>query len=84
MLNDLEEIAKAVQVHEATIQSFIGEKSAMKRQLIEEENDLEKLRLELKDKFNLGLEDLSALVKELEEKIKIGYQNLDDKVQQLE
>ena len=87
MTNDtinIEEIYNKVQAHEATIQSFLGEKSAMKRQLIDEENDLNKLRTELKEKFDLNLEDLSDKVNELRDTIKTEYEKLDEKVKQLE
>jgi len=81
---ELEEIAKKVQSHEATIQSFLGEKSAMRRQLIEEEKELNKLRDELLEKFNLDIDDLSQTVEDLEIQIQKEYQELDEKVKQLE
>ena len=56
----------------------------MKRQLIDEENDLNKLRTELKEKFDLNLEDLSDKVNELRDTIKTEYEKLDEKVKQLE
>ena len=81
---NLDDILKQVQAHEAKIQSSLGEKSAMKRQLIEEENELSQLRSELKDKFGFDLEDLESIVNEMAQQIEEEYLNLDEKVKKLE
>jgi len=81
---NLDEILKQVQEYEAKIQSSLGEKSAMKRQLVEEESELEQLRVEVKEKFGFDLEDLDDVVSTMADTIKEEYDKLDEKVKQLE
>jgi chromosome segregation ATPase len=83
-MKNLDEIYAQVQINEARIQSAAGEKTALTRQLEQEEQTLGALQADCQKRFGCSLEELADKITEIETEIQEAYEKLEENVKKLE
>lgn len=83
-MSDFDEMYKKVQAYEAKINTAAGEKTALLRQIEQNNESLKQLEQQCQDKFKCSLEELESKKSELQTEAEKLFKELEENIVKLE